>query len=64
VQILAHGQLVTAAGYRGDITYYDTGHGGFVLAVGSITVTGALSTDTDADLSLFVKNAVSDCVNH
>jgi hypothetical protein len=40
------------------ITYYDTG---FVLAVGSITVTGSLSTD--ADVSLFVKNAVTECVN-
>jgi hypothetical protein len=42
LQILAHGQLVTDAGYRGDLAYYDAAGGGFVLAIGSITVTGSL----------------------
>ena len=61
LQILGHGQLVTGDGYRGDITYYDVGGGGFVLALGSITVTGALSTD--AALSRFVSNAITEAIN-
>ena len=60
LKILAHGQLVTGAGYRGDLAYYDAAGGGFVLAVGSITVTGALPTD--AALARLVKNALSEAV--
>ena len=39
VAVLAHGQLMTGAGYGGDIAYYDTDGGGFVFAIGYITVT-------------------------
>ena len=60
LKILAHGQLVTGAGYRGDLAYYDAAGGGFVLAAGSITVTGSLSTD--AALARLVKNALSEAV--
>ena len=51
---------MTGAGYRGDLAYYDAGGGGFVLAIGSITVTGSLPTD--AALARLVKNALSEAV--
>jgi hypothetical protein len=60
VEVLGHGQLVTAAGYRGDISYYNTVGGGFVFAIGSITVTGAL--DADTRLATLVNNAISAAV--
>ena len=60
VSILAHGQLVTGAGYRGDITYYDTAGGGFVLAIGSITATGGLGADSRLDT--FVANALNEAI--
>ena len=60
LQILAHGQLVTGAGYRGDLAYYDAAGGGFVLAIGSITVTGALPVD--APLAALVKTALTEAV--
>ena len=58
VAVLAHGQLMTGAGYGGDIAYYDTDGGGFVFAIGSITVTGGLGAD--ARLDTLVKNALSE----
>jgi hypothetical protein len=60
VKILGQGQLVTNAGYRGDIAYYDASGGGFALAIGSITVTGAL--DADDRLSRLVKNAINEAI--
>jgi hypothetical protein len=49
VEILAHGEIVTAAGYGGDIVYNETPGGGFVFAIGSITVTGGLGYDQALD---------------
>ncbi|MGH3686084.1 MAG: N,N-dimethylformamidase beta subunit family domain-containing protein [Pseudonocardiaceae bacterium] len=60
VQLLAHGELVTAAGYGGDIAYYDTSGGGFVLAIGSITATGGLGRDTRLDT--LVINALTEAI--
>lgn len=60
VKILAHGQLVTPAGYGGDIAYYEPGGGGFVLAIGSITVTGGLGSD--AQLDAVVCNALNEAI--
>ncbi len=56
MHVLAHGELLTDSGYGGDITYYDGVGGGFVLAIGSISVTGGLGADTRLDT--IVKNAL------
>jgi hypothetical protein len=56
LQVIARGELVTAAGYGGQITYHVTAGGGFVFAVGSITVTGSLGVDSALDT--IVRNAL------
>jgi hypothetical protein len=60
LDILAHGQLVTDAGYRGNITYYESDGGGFVFAIGSITFGGSLRVDPA--LQTIARNALNACL--
>ncbi len=59
-QILGHGQLVTADGYTGHMTYYDNEAGGFVFAIGSISFGGSLPED--AELQVIARNALDSCL--
>jgi N,N-dimethylformamidase len=43
-----------------DMTYYDTGGGGFVFSVGSLSFVGSLVQD--ANLQTIVRNALNECV--
>jgi hypothetical protein len=60
LQIIAHGQLTTPAGYTGHMTYYDNPAGGFVFSIGSITVGGSVPVDTA--LAKIVRNALDACL--
>jgi hypothetical protein len=57
LEIVAHGQLATDAGYTGHITYYENEQGGFVFAIGSITFGGALRADSS--LQTIARNALN-----
>ena len=54
LQLLARG--INADDHSADMTYYDTGHGGFVFAVGSICFGGSLVVDLH--LQRIVSNAL------
>ena len=54
LQLLARG--TNSPTHAADITYYETGHGGFVFSVGSICFGGSLVQD--ASLQIIVKNAL------
>jgi hypothetical protein len=54
LQLLARG--TNSPTHAADITYYETGHGGFVFSVGSICFGGSLVQD--ANLQIIVKNAL------
>jgi hypothetical protein len=55
LQLLARGTNSTT--HAADMTYYETGHGGFVFSVGSICFGGSLVQD--ANLQIIVKNALN-----
>ncbi len=59
-QVLGRGELSTAAGYAGHMTYYRTPAGGFVFAIGSITFGGALVEDRA--LQQVARNALDACL--
>ena len=59
-QILGYGELVTAEGYTGHMTYYDNDAGGFVFAIGSISFGGSLPEDTN--LQTIARNAINACL--
>ena len=54
LQLLARG--TNSASHAADMTYYETGHGGFVFSVGSICFGGSLVQDTN--LQIIVRNAL------
>jgi hypothetical protein len=54
LQLLA--RATNSASHAADMTYYETGHGGFVFSVGSICFGGSLVQD--ANLQIIVKNAL------
>ena len=60
LQVLAHGQLTTAAGFTGNITYYANAAGGFAFSIGSITFGGSLVMD--AQLQQIARNALAMCL--
>lgn len=58
IQLLARG--TNSDVHAADMTYYETGHGGFVFSVGSICFGGSLVQD--AKLQTIVKNAIGKCL--
>ena len=51
-----------AAAHAAEMTYYDTGHGGFVFSVGSICFGGSLVQDTY--LQQIVRKALDTALGH
>jgi N,N-dimethylformamidase len=61
VQVLAEGTNVGPTNdYSAQMTYYDTGAGGFVFSVGSLTFGGSLVVD--ASLQRIVRNVLDECL--
>jgi hypothetical protein len=59
-QVLGHGELVTAEGYTGHMTYYENDAGGFVFALGSISFGGSLPVDEN--LQTITRSALDACL--
>jgi len=60
LEIIGHGELATPDGYTGHMTYYENAEGGFMFAIGSITVGGSVPVDTR--LQRIVRNALDACL--
>ena len=60
LEVLGHGELVGDTGYTGNMTFYDTPAGGWVLSIGSITLGGSLVGDQH--LQQIVRNALNECL--
>jgi hypothetical protein len=61
VQVLAEGTNVGPTNdYSAQMTYYDTGAGGFVFSAGSLTFGGSLVVD--ANLQRIVRNVLDECL--
>ena len=59
-QVLGHGELVTAEGYTGHMTYYENDADGFVFALGSISFGGSLPVDEN--LQTIARSALDACL--
>jgi hypothetical protein len=58
LQLLGRG--TNSATHAADLTYYDTGNGGFVFSAGSICFGGSLVED--ANLQTIVRNALNQAI--
>jgi hypothetical protein len=57
-----NGEQPDAAVHAAEMTYYDTGHGGFVFSAGSICFGGSLVQDTY--LQQIVRKALDTALGH